>query len=80
MGIVGKDSLEFRKFLKSQLVAEFNDGIITDADVFGKSSDREKRDLVIIFHHISRHQALGRGEAFLFLADTVEQVLQRDHS
>ena len=80
MGVVRKDLLELRKFLESKLIAEFDDGVITDTDIFGQRRDGEKGDPGIVFHHISGYQALSGGKALLFLADTVEQVLQRNHS
>lgn len=36
MGVVGKDILEFLKFTKSNPIAEFYDGIVTDPDFFAK--------------------------------------------
>ena len=77
--VSGKRALEFGKFLKAEAVAEFHDGLFAHAAVFGQRRDREKRDLLVIFHDIVRDQPLRGGEPVAVALDPGEDLLYFVH-
>ena len=71
---------EFREFLISKMIAEFDDRIVAHTDPLRQCGDRQKRDLLIVFHHKGSHLLLRRREIVLLSPDVVEQLHYVSHS